>query len=82
MASRFSISDRLHNMIPGPAGTATAHVIYKSEDGILIAYGTSVPSSEAGYAPGCLFLDVSGAKLYVNNGSVTSCTFADAQADE
>lgn len=78
MASRFSIWRRLHEMIAAPAAVATPKVIYRTEDGILACYGTSVPSSVAGYAPGCLFIDVSGAKLYVNSGTATSCSFAEA----
>jgi hypothetical protein len=63
------------NMIAAPAGVAAPKTIYKSQDGILLCYGTSVPSAQAGYAPGCIFIDVSGAKTYSNTGSATSCTF-------
>ena len=67
------------NMIPGPAGAATPKTIYASDDGILLAYGTTVPSDAAtGYAPGCLFIHVDGGvgtMLYCNEGSVTSADF-------
>lgn len=46
--------------------------------GIVQAAGTSVPSGVAGYAPGCLFLDTdasAGAMLWVNEGTLASCTF-------
>lgn len=58
-----------------PAGGTTPIIMAQSEDGVLLAYGTSVPSSAAGYAPGCVFIDVSGAKTYSNTGSVTTSTF-------
>ena len=63
------------NMIPAPAGNATPRALLTSESGILLAYGTSVPSSAAGYAPGCIFIDVSGAKTYSNTGNVTTSIF-------
>ncbi len=51
--------------------------------GILLAYGTTVPSGD-GYAPGCLFIKVNGSSVsntvYKNIGSKTSATFvADGQ---
>jgi hypothetical protein len=67
------------NMIAAPAGVATPRVIYKSQDGILLCYGTTAPSSAAGYAPGCIFICVAGTNtttvLYVNVGSVVTSTF-------
>lgn len=47
--------------------------------GILLAAGTTVPTdATAGYAPGCLFIDLNasqGAQLFVNEGSATSSDF-------
>ena len=47
---------------------------------ILFASGTTVPTNDdAGYAKGCLFIDIDVAKgttgLYCNKGSRTECTF-------
>lgn len=66
-----------HNMTPGPAGTAVPQVIWKTEDGIMDAYGTTVPTG-AGYATGCLFRKTDGGdatSLYVNEGNATTADF-------
>lgn len=45
---------------------------------ILFAKGTTVPTDgTAGFAKGCLFIktNATGAGLYVNNGTDTSCSF-------
>jgi hypothetical protein len=77
--NRFYISNDLHEMTAAKAGSATPRVIFKSDDGILIAYGTTVPADAAtGYAPGCLFIHVDGGvgtMLYCNEGSLTSADF-------
>tara|TARA_R110002020_G_scaffold35671_8_gene107445 strand:- start:2626 stop:2850 length:225 start_codon:yes stop_codon:yes gene_type:complete len=48
-------------------------------DGILIAYGTTVPSDAAeGYGTGCLFMQTDGGdgtSLYVNEGTNASANF-------
>jgi len=66
-------------MTPAPAGTATVQTIFKSEDGILLCYGTTKPTDgTAGYAEGCKFTKVNGSdgeKRYVNEGSAASCAF-------
>lgn len=49
------IAHDLENMVPAPAGTATPRALLTSEDGILFAYGTTVPTG-AGYATGCIFI--------------------------
>jgi len=42
----------------------------------VIGVGSSPPTNgTAGYAPGCLFLDTTNAKAYVNEGTSTSCDF-------
>jgi hypothetical protein len=62
-----------------PAGGATPTTLFASADGILFCYGTSKPTdATAGYAPGCIFIDVdasSSAFVYINEGSATSCDF-------
>jgi hypothetical protein len=67
------------NMVPAPAGAATARAIFTTENGILLAYGLTMPvDGTAGYSPACLFLHVDGGDntmLYVNEGSATSCDF-------
>jgi len=77
--SRYTLAFDHHNMVPGPAGVATPHVIYKSEDGILQCYGITVPTDDAaGYAKGCLFYHTDGDindKLYVNDGDADGCNF-------
>ena len=78
--SEFTIQNELHNMVPAPAGVATPRVIFKSEDGILQCYGTTVPSDgDVGYAPSCQFQKVDGSTLdtvlYVNIGTKASANF-------
>ncbi len=74
--SAGTIATKLANMLPGLAGVATPKVIFRSEDGILSCYGTTVPTDAAtGYAPGCEFYDVTNGAKYINEGSATSCDF-------
>ena len=53
-------------MIPAPAGIAASTIIYKTEDGILFCYGTSQPTDASTYAPGCILINTSTGKVYVN----------------
>ncbi len=77
----MSIVSKLETMNRvAPAGTATARALAGSADGILIAYGTTVPAdASVGYAPGCLFIHVDGsgyaAVLYCNVGTKASADF-------
>jgi hypothetical protein len=74
--SQFKVASDHNGMVPAPAATATVQVIWKTEDGILDCYGTTVPTDAAtGYAPGCKFRDVTNGAEYINEGSVTSCDF-------
>jgi len=76
--SRFTLAFDHHNMVPAPEGDSTPQTIFKSEDGILLAYGTSVPDTANTYAPGCIFIHVDGSdnnSLYVNNGTYASPDF-------
>jgi hypothetical protein len=41
---------------------------------------TTVPSTTAGYAVGCILIRTSTGHIYVNTGSTTSCTFDDVGA--
>ena len=72
-------SFRHENMIPSPAASATVVVMWRTEDGILQAYGNTVPTdATAGYAIGCLFHHTDGGDataLYVNEGTAASCDF-------
>lgn len=62
-----------------PAGVPTVQTLRKNADGILQAYGKSVPSDGlSGYAPGCTFQHIDGSDstvFYVNEGTATSCDF-------
>ena len=56
--------------------TATAR--HTQNTACMLAYGTSVPSSVAGYLSSCLFLDTDAAadsQLLVNEGTLSSCSF-------
>lgn len=75
--SRANINWTLHNMIPAPAAKAAVQVIFKTEDGILLCYGTAahtVLEAEAAntYAPGCIYIRVVAAGssvAYLNIGA-------------
>ena len=78
--SEYTIGQELSNMISAPKGTSTPKTIFKSEDGILLCYGTTAPSDDAvGYAPGCIFLDVNGSStttvVAVNIGTALLADF-------
>jgi hypothetical protein len=77
MMSEFSFE--AETMVPGPAASTTVRAIYTIEDGILDAYGNTVPTDEtAGYAIGCIFRHTDGGDgtaLYVNEGTASSCDF-------
>lgn len=79
-ANRNNISWHLHNMIAAPTGIAAVKTIFKSKDGIMLAYGITVPSDAAtGYAEGCLFFHTDGTAgsdtLYTNDGTNESADF-------
>ena len=65
---------RHETMIAAPAGVTIPTVIYKTEDGILFCYGTSQPTTASTYAPGCILINTSTGKVYVN----IETTFASA----
>ena len=76
--TRATLAFDAHNMVPGPEGVAAPQVIYKSEDGILDCYGTTVPTTANTFAEGCLFHKINATDndvLYVNNGTYASPSF-------
>jgi len=81
-ANRANIAWYLDNMISAPAGVATVKTIFKSEDGILLCYGTTdISDNTVGYASGCVFIKVgqtAGADkgIYVNEGTNLLSAFA------
>ncbi len=76
--TRATIAFDLDNMVPGKPSSTVVRVMYRSEDGIMQAYGDTVPSAEAGYASGCIFIHndgSAGSMLYVNDGDATTSNF-------
>lgn len=65
------------NMVPSAVASATPTILWKSEDGITLCFGTDVPTDgSAGYAAGCLFFLIGATVgLYLNDGSSTSSAF-------
>lgn len=86
--NRFTLAFDHHNMVPAPAARAAAvQVMFKSEDGIMLCYGTAAtnvaPLTDAGaYAPGCLYIRVvdSSSLLYQNGGTLASPSWDDQDA--
>ena len=84
-ANRANIHWHLNNMIAAPAGLAVVKVIYKSEDGILLCYGKTVPGAVAGYAQGCVFQHIDGSAgdtIYINEGDDTTADFNAVGAED
>jgi len=84
--SRYTKAFDLHNMVPAPAAiAATVQVIYKSEDGILLCYGTAAtnvaPLTTASvYSPGCIYFKiVAGGTsiMYLNTGTTATPAWTD-----
>ena len=51
--------------------------VVATDDGgdiLIVATGTS-PGSSAGYQTGCLWIDTSGKKLYINTNTTSSATW-------
>jgi hypothetical protein len=51
-----------------------------TSEGYLFGSGSSVPSGAYGYQPGAIFQDTTNGVLYVNEGTLASCTFAQISA--
>ena len=77
---RWGIDFDLDNMRPAAVG-ATPKTLWLTSAGIMIAYGTSVPSDgTSGYVPGALFFKTDGT-VYINTSTAASAafkTFSDA----
>lgn len=62
-----------------PEASAAVVPVVIIPEGILIAYGNTVPSdATAGFAIGCLFIHTdggAGTSQYVNEGTAASCDF-------
>lgn len=75
--SRYKQAFDLHNMVSAPAPSTTVQVIYKTEKGIMLCYGTAahtVLEAEAAntYAPGCIYIRALAAGtsvMYFNIGA-------------
>lgn len=70
------ISYLLEAMVPAPAASTVIRTMYKTEDGVMLCYGTSaytVLEAQANmYAPGCIYIKVVAAGpsiLYCNEGT-------------
>ena len=78
--SRYTLAFDHHNMVPAPAATSVVQVIFKTEDGILLCYGTSahtvLEAEDADtYSPGCMYIRVLSAGTsitYTNVGAAGS----------
>jgi len=68
-----------HNMIAAPAGDTADQVIWRTENGIALAWGTTVPTdATSGYCIGCIYIHDdggSGTAVYINEGTASSCDF-------
>lgn len=76
------ISQELHDMIAAPAASTAIQTMYKTEDGIMMCYGTSahtVLEAQANvYAPGCIYIKVvtAGPSIwYGNEGTAAAPDF-------
>jgi hypothetical protein len=47
----------------------------QTDGGYLSASGATVPSAEYGFQPGCIFQDTANGVVYVNEGTLASCSF-------
>lgn len=76
--TRYDVAFDLNGMVPAPAAVATLQVIYNTEDGILLGYSTAtkaVLDARDDCAPGCLILDTTNVRWYVNQGTKASPDF-------
>lgn len=74
--NRHNLENSLNTAMMG----ATGQVFYdESTGGRILGWGTAVPSGDADWSPNAIFIHTDGgaaARVYVNTGSVTSCTFS------
>lgn len=76
--TEFNLAHEHHNMIGAPAATSALQVIFITEDGILLGYSTvtkAVLDARTDCAPGCLILDTTNVRWYVNQGTKASPDF-------
>ncbi|RJP48713.1 MAG: hypothetical protein C4586_08320 [Anaerolineaceae bacterium] len=63
-----------------PNGHSTVSVYIRDKyQNVLLGTCTTLPSALAGYAVGCQMIDTATGNVYVNTGSITSCTFTSAE---
>ena len=68
---------RLYDMLRR-ADMPSSGKAFKTPEGYLVGWGTTVPSAAEGYAPGCLFIHTDGTaatQLYVNEGTKATSSF-------
>lgn len=78
--SEYTLAHEHHNMVPAPAATSTVQIIFKTEDGIMLCYGTAahtvLEAEDANtYSPGCMYIRVltTGTSItYTNVGAADS----------
>jgi len=77
--TRYTLAFDHHNMVPAPAASSTIKTIFKTEDGILLCYGTAAaPSTANTYAEGCVYIKLVAAGvsvMYKNYGTYASPDF-------
>ena len=86
-ANRANIAWYLDNMIAAPAAEATVHTIFRTEDGVMLCYGTpgdtdleapASPGNANVYAPGCIYIRAltgGGSICYFNDGTKAAPNF-------
>ena len=75
---RFTMGFDHNNMTPANVGTAAIQVIWRTVDGVIDCWGTTVPTTVNTFAEGCIFHKVNASAndtLYVNNGTYASPSF-------
>jgi len=85
--NRAFLGRALDDMVAAPASEVTIHTIFKTEDGIMLCYGTpgntdlEVPTSPGNaniYAPGCIYIRAltdGGSICYFNEGTKAAPNF-------
>lgn len=67
------ISQKLEDMVPAPAASATVRALITTEDGVLLCYGTAaytvLEADTSTYAPGCIYIKslAAGSSILYNN---------------
>ena len=77
--TRYTMAFDAHNMVPGPAASATVRVLWRTEDGVTDCYGTgAAPTTANTYAEGCIyrkFVAAGVSIIYYNYGTYASPDF-------